>query len=193
MQRRILLSSAVVLAGMSVLPKMTGAATRGGLGPFKAQGLASRDGANYNSRFNGNITVTKFEYDGQLKVIGRISGVVQGSGPRKNISNQSFEALATLSDASPNAGGITTQQLTCSILDLDIGAIHLDLLGLVIDIAPIHIDVTAVPGGGLLGELLCALANLLSGINLGNLGNILDLLGDLLETLNEINEFLEGL
>ena len=57
---------------------------------------------------------------------------------------------------------VTQQQENCRILDLDIGRIHLDLLGLVVDIAPIHIDITAVPGAGnLLGNLLCAVAGLL--------------------------------
>lgn len=50
----------------------------------------------------------------------------------------------------------------CSILTLDLGAIHLDLLGLVVDLAPVNLDVTAVPGAGnLLGNLLCAVAGLL--------------------------------
>ena len=47
----------------------------------------------------------------------------------------------------------------CDILTLDVGAIFLDLLGLQVDVAPISIDVTAVPGAGnLLGNLLCAVA-----------------------------------
>jgi hypothetical protein len=50
----------------------------------------------------------------------------------------------------------------CRILILNIGRIHLDLLGLVVDIDPIRIDITAVPGpGNLLGNLLCAVAGLL--------------------------------
>jgi hypothetical protein len=50
----------------------------------------------------------------------------------------------------------------CRILILNIGRIHLDLLGLVVDIDPIRIDITAVPGpGNLLGNLLCAIAGLL--------------------------------
>jgi hypothetical protein len=50
----------------------------------------------------------------------------------------------------------------CQILDLDIGRIHLDLLGLVVDLAPIHLGITAVAGpGNLLGNLLCAVAGLL--------------------------------
>jgi hypothetical protein len=159
---------------------------------FKTTGLVARDGKNFASRFAGTVTIEKFEYNGQLKVLGRISGVVQGNGGRKNISNQPFTALATLSEAGSGAAG-EAQIAACSILDLDIGAIHLDLLGLVIDIAPIAIDITAVPGGGLLGDLLCALAGLLSGINLGQLGNVLQLLGDLLDILNQINTILDGL
>jgi len=52
----------------------------------------------------------------------------------------------------------------CQILDLDLGPIHLDVLGLVIDISEIHVDITAVPGGGLLGDLLCNLSNNLLNI-----------------------------
>jgi len=76
----------------------------------------------------------------------------------------------------------------CSILDLDIGAIHLDLLGLVIDLAAIHLDITAIPGGGLLGSLLCSLANLLNDLLTGPaiLNNILNLIA-------QINAILAGL
>lgn len=50
----------------------------------------------------------------------------------------------------------------CTILTLDLGPLHLDLLGLVVDLAPVNLDVTAVPGAGnLLGNLLCAVAGLL--------------------------------
>jgi len=52
----------------------------------------------------------------------------------------------------------------CDILTPDVGPIFLDLLGLQVDIAPISIDITAVPGAGnLLGNLLCAVAGLLDG------------------------------
>ena len=44
----------------------------------------------------------------------------------------------------------------CTILTLDLDPLHLDLLGLVVDLAPVNLDVTAVPGAGnLLGSLLC--------------------------------------
>lgn len=51
----------------------------------------------------------------------------------------------------------------CPILNLELGPIHLNLLGLHVDTSRICLDITAIPGGGLLGDLLCAIANLLNG------------------------------
>lgn len=79
------------------------------------------------------------------------------------------------------AGDVGVQQLACPILDLDIGAIHLDLLGLVIDLAPVHLDIVAEPGAGnLLGNLLCAIVGLL------DLPGALAIILQLLEVLNEL-------
>jgi hypothetical protein len=76
---------------------------------------------------------------------------------------------------------VSQQAESCEILDLDIGRINLDLLGLVVNIAPIHINVTAVPGAGnLLGNLLCALVGLLDDLSGPDLADFLDgLLGAL--------------
>lgn len=50
---------------------------------------------------------------------------------------------------------------SCEVLDLLIGPLHLDLLGLIVDLygptntQPVEVLVTADPNGGLLGSLLC--------------------------------------
>lgn len=64
----------------------------------------------------------------------------------------------------------------CTILDLTLGPIHLDLLGLVIDLNQVELDITAVPGAGnLLGNLLCAIAGLLdNGGPLQGIGALLN-------------------
>jgi hypothetical protein len=63
----------------------------------------------------------------------------------------------------------------CPILDLALGPISLDLLGLQVDTSPICLSIDAEPGSGnLLGNLLCGVAHLLDdGLDLGS---ILDLL-----------------
>jgi hypothetical protein len=81
--------------------------------------------------------------------------------------------------------------VACQILNLDIGRITLNLLGLVIDLAPISLDITAIPGGGLLGDLLCSLASLLN--SLGDIGQILDILGDINNLLQTLRIVIGGL
>lgn len=73
---------------------------------------------------------------------------------------------------------------SCSILSLTIGPIHLDLLGLVVDVPnPIVVNITAVPGAGnLLGNLLCDVAGLLNGSG-GLTGQVANLLNNLLSLL----------
>ena len=99
-------------------------------------------------------------------------------------------ATGTITGSGLPAGGTTftapVQSLAtpagCTILTLDLGPLHLDLLGLVVDLAPVNLDVTAVPGAGnLLGNLLCAVAGLLDGG--GPLGRIASLLNRILSGL----------
>lgn len=55
----------------------------------------------------------------------------------------------------------------CPVLDLSLGPINLNLLGLVVQTSPICLTITAQQGGGLLGDLLCNLGQLLqNGISL---------------------------
>ena len=46
----------------------------------------------------------------------------------------------------------------CSILDLVLGPLDLNLLGLLVHLDRLRLTITAVRGGGLLGDLLCGLA-----------------------------------
>jgi hypothetical protein len=65
---------------------------------------------------------------------------------------------------------------SCTILDLTLGPLHLDLLGLVVDLNQVHLTITGQTGNGqLLGNLLCGLANALNGSGgAGGLANILN-------------------
>jgi hypothetical protein len=48
---------------------------------------------------------------------------------------------------------------TCNVLELTLGPLHLELLGLVVDLNKVHLTITANPTGGVLGRLFCGLAN----------------------------------
>ena len=68
-----------------------------------------------------------------------------------------FQAPLTLTPSAAPAGA------SCPILNLSLGPIDLSLLGLNVNTSRICLDITATPGGGLLGDLLCSVANLLQG------------------------------
>jgi hypothetical protein len=53
---------------------------------------------------------------------------------------------------------VTAQATTCPVLDLVLGPLNLDLLGLVVDLKRVHLTITAIRGGGVLGDLLCGLS-----------------------------------
>jgi hypothetical protein len=76
---------------------------------------------------------------------------------------------------------------TCPILHLELGPLDLNLLGLRVQLNQVVLDITAIPGpGNLLGNLLCAIAGLLDGVDLGGvLGNLLQSLIDALIRLLE--------
>lgn len=118
--------------------------------------------------FQGRLNVTSFaNQNGNLVANGTLNGTVRNSAGKviAKVTNQAVTTPTTISQA------------TCTILNLVIGPIHLDLLGLVIDTNQITINITANPAGGLLGQLLCDIANLLS--NGGLLGNLNAIVADL--------------
>ena len=58
-------------------------------------------------------------------------------------------AAWTASQASP----------TCQVLDLVLGPLNVQLLGLVVDLNQVHLTITATRGGGILGDVFCQLAD----------------------------------
>ena len=111
----------------------------------------------------------------------------RGSMPHSKVMDLAVKSL--------NTGGAanSTQALaaTCNILNLDLGPLDLNLLGLVVHLDEVVLDITAVSGTGqLLGNLLCAVAGLLDGGPGGILGG---LLGQLSNLLNQILGILNGI
>lgn len=94
----------------------------------------------------------------------------QGNLPRllagiTTLLNGALDAVTANVIASQPTGAIAA---TCSVLDLSLGPVELTLLGLEVILddcndGPVTVTITAIPGGGLLGDLLCSLTNLLNG------------------------------
>jgi hypothetical protein len=59
----------------------------------------------------------------------------------------------------PTATTSAASNATCPVLDLVVGPLNLQLLGLVVDLNRVHLAVTATRGRGALGDLFCKLAD----------------------------------
>jgi len=159
------------------------------------------------AKFTGKLRIMKFEVvqgaPNKLMANGHLSG---------KFRNLAGEVIATLDEAAfttevkainPSGGaarasGVTAQAIPppegCTILHLVLSPLQLNLLGLFLTIVDtITLDLTAVPGGGLLGDLLCAVTNLLANLDLAALLGNLPLLGQLLTALNDLFDALNNL
>lgn len=81
-------------------------------------------------------------------------------------------------------GLIQLVQAACDVLDLTLGPLDLNLLGLEIHLDTVHLVIEANPAGGLLGQLLSALCQPATP---NPLATIINLLNQILAALNALN------
>jgi hypothetical protein len=138
----------------------------GNNGNHNGQGNNGNNG-NHNGNNNGGHqdTISSLNVVPVITSVNVVGGHLVASGiafvtANGNTTLDSFTAPITLlsSSAAVTAG----VAVTCPILNLQLGPIHLDLLGLVVDTSQICLTITANQNGGLLGQLLCGVANLLN-------------------------------
>src|SRR4051794_14466097 len=135
----------------------------------------------------GTFDITSFKnVNGVITAVGTFTGTVDGQAV-----TTAATSVVQAANGTPLAGGAAAPAAaaaaagTCSILDLTLGPLHLDLLGLVVDLNQVHLQITAEQGSGnLLGNLLCAVAGLLDNTGAG--GGLGGLLQGIANLLNQI-------
>ena len=117
--------------------------------------------------FAGTFNITKIvNQNGGLAAVGTLTGTLTSA------AGAVLGSVTNLPVTLPIAGAAPTG--SCQILDLVLGPLDLNLLGLVVHLDTVHLNITAQRGpGNLLGNLLCGLTNALNG-NGGGLANILN-------------------
>ena len=146
-------------------PAAVAAAFAGGV-TVPVTGTTSKGG-----KFTGNFAISQFKVVGdQIVAVGTLTGTVQNS-----VGNVIGTVLKTIQMI------VNIQAATCDILHLELGPLDLDLLGLEVHLNRVVLDIDADPTGGLLGSLLCAVANLLDAG--GPLADIVGLLNQILALL----------
>ncbi len=121
--------------------------------------------------FTGTLANAHFaNVNGVLTLVGNLTGTLTNAAGTVLGSVTGMPISVPVSGAAGSGG--------CTILDLTLGPLHLDLLGLVVDLNQVHLTITGQTGNGqLLGNLLCGLANALNGGGGGLAGILNQLLG----------------
>ncbi len=124
----------------------------------------------------GTYKIKRFkEKNGDLIAKGTFTGTLGGADDqvkkavRIPVSGATTPAAAKVAAPAQAAA----QATTCQVLDLVLGPLDLNLLGLKVHLDTVHLNITADQGpGNLLGNLLCAVAGLLNGPSTPTLNNI---------------------
>jgi len=122
--------------------------------------------------FTGTFVPSQFSTDGtNTFATGVLSGnLVSADGTTRQVSQPETMQVSQI------------QAIGCEVLDLVLGPLDLNLLGLTVHLDRVHLNITAVPGAGnLLGNLICAIAGLWGGG--GPLAQIVALLNQILALL----------
>lgn len=116
--------------------------------------------------FVGTFTPTSFSnQNGALAVTGVLTGTLTSLTGAVTSVNQTV--TTTVSAASNTA---------CNVLNLQLGPLNLNVLGLVVTLNQVNLNIVAQPGpGNLLGNLLCNVAHLLDrGVGINGLVSLLN-------------------
>lgn len=107
--------------------------------------------------FSGTLSNVHFvNQNGVTNLVGNLTGTLTSA------TDTVLGSVSNLPIDIPVTGAAATG--SCTILDLTLGPLHLDLLGLTVDLNQVHLTITGQTGPGqLLGNLLCGLANALNG------------------------------
>jgi hypothetical protein len=119
--------------------------------------------------FKGTYTVDRFARRGnQLVAYGTLKGTVRKDGKNRRVTREDVRMPVAVTGAGPaaQASQIPPTPGACQVLNLVLGPIDLNLLGLRVRTNEIRVLIEGIPGGrpggGLVGSLVCAIANLLN-------------------------------
>ena len=157
--------------------------------------VAVKGATKSGKQFAGTLGIQRFvARNGKAYAVGTLKGTLAGH----HVTRYGVMMPASLNQ-NPRASGARAGHAAanCPVLNLVLGAIHLNLLGLVVNLggnggtAPITLNITAVSGpGNLLGNLLCGVSNLL---NQGSPSLLSQIQGDLQSLTGLLNNLLGGL
>ena len=175
------LSTILISPGLAAAQAGNSNAQKSGNLVLPISGTATDKATGAALNLTGTFNLQKFVVqDGKLVGIGTLVATV--TDPAGGAARSVVVGGVALPVQSSAGALAVAPAAVCDILHLVLGPLHLDLLGLVIDLNQVVLDITAQSGAGnLLGNLLCAVTNLLN--QGGPLQGIANLLNQILQIL----------
>lgn len=185
--RKPLLALAIACAVILAVPMMASAKTAS----FRTQATTTASSFNNipvsgkaknGKAFNGHFTVSRF-----VTKAGKTyaAGTLTGKLGRRSVDKQVEFPAALPGSGSSSPLAVLPVTGTCPVLNLTLGPLNLNLLGLTVHLNQVVLNITAVSGpGNLLGNLLCSVANLLNSGSVlsSDLSGLLNIVQNLLNT-----------
>ena len=179
------LAAVAALVGSLVAISATSALAQGGNNPntnrldVPITGVVQNVGA-----IAGTFKVSRFAMgaDGHIVAIGQLNGTITDTvgNVRSVVTNIAWPVQGRSADAFASCDSDSAR--ACDILELVLGPLHLDLLGLVVDLNQVVLTITGTTGAGdLLGNLLCAITGLFDAASIGQ--QLVNLLNQLVGVL----------
>ena len=173
------MAAAAVLVSCGLLAAGAGSANAQESTPL-AKTVPITGAAKNGKQFTGTYKINRFVSKGdKVFAVGKLKGKLKN----RKVSRSGVK-LPVQSLTKAPLGQARSSQIVCQVLNLVLGPLDLNLLGLKVHLDRVVLNIVAASGAGaLLGNLICAVAGLLDGTGLLNL----------LKLVNQLNRILNAL
>jgi hypothetical protein len=140
-----------VLAGVLAVLALSAGTVGAGATPNRSAGQANEATP---ALVDVNFTINRFVRQGRRIVAqGSIIATATTATTAPAVVRKAFTAAVA-----SKRGTFSSAQRICDVLTLNLGPLHLEILGLVVDLSRLTLTIKADSNGGLLGSLFCGLA-----------------------------------
>lgn len=171
--RKLGLVLAAVCAALLIVPVAAGAQTPPtNVTSLKSIPVTGQTSNGSHKSFTGHFNISQFvARNGKAYAVGTLTGKLGN----RTVKQTNVAIPVSMGSASSPLSAHAAA--TCQILNLVLGPLHLNLLGLHVDLNQVVLNITGQTGAGqLLGNLLCGIANLLNpGLPAGQLAGLLNI------------------
>jgi hypothetical protein len=165
-------------AATTTAPQSASSGVRAGSLTSKVRGTFNHGNGTVNGTFSPDRFIVK---NGAAYAVGKLHATLHRADGSVRGHTTKFVSIPIKKGSTQSA---RSAKANCQVLDLVLGPLDLNLLGLKVHLDKVVLNIVAASGAGaLLGNLICAVAGLLDGTGLLNLLKLINKLNQILNVL----------